>query len=1742
MHNPVGFTKHPVTIIISAVYIGLLAGLLYVHHVVPPAPTHESPMRGINITEAWRDLQELTNGFHPYNSHRNDEVRDWLLHRIDNILTVNDIVFDVEQGYGATLSADKASPVVIFNDMLSNTTTTAPSTLTAPLSVYFEGTNIMVYVRGTEESDIPWWRGGSLEPPDHKRAVLVNAHYDSVSTGFGATDDGVGVVSILQLIKYFTTPGNQPRRGLIALFNNGEEDYLNGARAFLQHPISKLADSFLNLEGAGAGGRAVLFRTTDTEVTKYYKNSPHPFGSVVSADGFKRGLVRSQTDYVIFNGDAGMRGLDVAFMEPRSRYHTSQDSAKSTSKDSLWHMLSAAVATTKAMTSDIHTDMHPDVGSTSVWFDVFGKGFGLMKLKSMFALSVTLLVACPMVLLCLILLLRRVDKQYLFSRNYVTDPLDPHAPDEATIIGLGGWKGFTRFPIAFVLATAAVVGLALSTAKANPYIVYSSPYSVWSMMLSAWACVAWFFLRGASFVRPSALQRAHTLGWMLVLFWVALVVATVAENKYGMASGYFIVIYFAATFTALATCYMELFALPKRSRHVQSLLPPPHYSDEGDAAARSQSRGRRGGPASIAASTNDTDDAATETTSLLSSRPRRRVLGGYDGADDGPTEGDTPTTQSKVFGEEQAWSEKLPRWLWLLQFLLLAPIPIVLVGQIALLLTSSLSQTLADGNSALNVYLCISGLTTFLILPTAPFLHRFNRKVPLFLILVCIGTLVYNLVAFPFSEQNRLKVYFSQEVDIESGVNRVTLVGLPDFIESIVQELPSSQGKAVDCKKSDLPSRLGLASCSWDGLAPNTVPFEQYHDLDGKRPLPIHNAAPNKKTSSTKKNHRATSTSSSLAKTTSAKTTLSRTSASTTTSSPYVTSTLPAPSHPAQPHPSSLPPPLRYSDYISLSANRTSSTSASFTLSGRNTRACKLIFDSPIHSFFVRGAANRINPVPRGGTGEIRLWSRDWEREWVVDVEWDPQRWNEVEHSTKAEARGLDGSAVCLWSEQVPSGTVPALDEARMFAPNWVIVSDALGGSMLNANGSEQGLASYLYQNICVHSQDDCMAQICWLVASNHLHYVLLCAMTPATPACVAKLNTVSEHGETPNRAPEATPQKCSKPRPSQSAAHTPTSGCRITPASDKMHPALFHSVKKMTSANRIPVPSTPSNHLASSSLIKEKRVEDQPSAALSSVPFDFRHASVDLSSEAQKIMDEVRAQATRIKEELRAQEQEQTNKDDEALGMSSAHGRKIAKPKGKAGRFSDVHMADFKKMDSIANHASAFRADPARIASTARSLKRTKSAAGLDEPESTPKRPSNGMLHTPRTAPPAPPIRSAKRVKQLDGSATAPRPATTREIISKNSNTGSPIKTNTQTSRSNRALMTPTKASLARASSLRSVAIESRIPSLARSSSLKKTGTPTRTGSELPTSSIAAVQTENSHKFRNAMATKFHNVKSILRRPQIRFSDDPAKIAAGTHLATPRREGGKNKPLPQLPEEPGTPSHRHEKHVNFSASTGARAEERLAKEPTTPTPAKGGMFSGVFSHASAVNYPTLVDAEQLPPSPTPASDFAQAKPRSTSIAEPGDFTFRSNNVISFSSPSKPKGASATIRKVPANDDYPAGSASVSQLSTLATIPHGLSNKKRKRDEGSGMSVAKKLFAMSEESENKENSMDVADEDVAQQSPSKKPRFMSQAGTRVLSPVKAVSAPTKRSPQKSKAKGVMTMSRLNALARPKERK
>lgn len=96
MANPIAFRPTQVTIWTTITYLALLIPLIIINETVPPPPSTPVPYPGLNLTEAWHDLASLTQGYHPYNSHKNDDVRTWLLLRIQDILTDNGVDWTTE--------------------------------------------------------------------------------------------------------------------------------------------------------------------------------------------------------------------------------------------------------------------------------------------------------------------------------------------------------------------------------------------------------------------------------------------------------------------------------------------------------------------------------------------------------------------------------------------------------------------------------------------------------------------------------------------------------------------------------------------------------------------------------------------------------------------------------------------------------------------------------------------------------------------------------------------------------------------------------------------------------------------------------------------------------------------------------------------------------------------------------------------------------------------------------------------------------------------------------------------------------------------------------------------------------------------------------------------------------------------------------------------------------------------------------------------------------------------------------------------------------------------------------------------------------------------------------------------------------------------------------------------------------------------------------------------------------------
>jgi len=285
--------------------------------------------------------------------------------------------------------------------------------------------------------------------------------------------------------------------------------------------------------------------------------------------------------------------------------------------------------------------------------------------------------------------------------------------------------------------------------------------------------------------------------------------------------------------------------------------------------------------------------------------------------------------------------------------------------------------------------------------------------------------------------------------------------------------------------------------------------------------------------------------------------------------------------------------------------------------------------------------------------------------------------------------------------------------------------------------------------------------------------------------------------------------------------------------------------------------------------------------------------------------------------------------------------------------------------------------------------------------------------------------------------------------------------------------------------------------------------------------------------------------MKSILRSPQRLYSDDPSKVAAGTHLATPP------KIMKKASLADGTITASAQKRVDFSSSTKARYERAQSELSSTPTkaatPSPRVAVAVEIPQPSTTAYPTLPSRDTTPM-------VSPQKRRQT--ATPADFTFRAgqHNIIFSQSPNAPPSnkRASTIRHVSAEPKLPSA--------PLTTA------KKRKFDfENRDAGGSEKAGDMSD----KENA-GVGDEEVEERpakrmkqsapspSPSPKKSAVGQAGGQAmqldakLEEKKVTRRPTLGvKPKKGsegavkekekKASSTISRARLNALAQPKKR-
>lgn len=195
--------------------------------------------------------------------------------------------------------------------------------------------NVVVTVPGTEYPD---------------EYVGVGAHYDSVEFSAGVWDNAAGVVTILELLRFFRE--NPPKRTVKLCFFGAEEIGLRGSRAFLQsHPDEQ--GKYVFMFNADVGGNTlgsnVLMTTAEASFDGYVT-------AMALRHGFPCSVVQGvmSSDSAVFN-DYGIPTL--AFMRDAPRgagyMHTRYDMLSLLSPEALTPMTEFLITIANEMVNSI---------------------------------------------------------------------------------------------------------------------------------------------------------------------------------------------------------------------------------------------------------------------------------------------------------------------------------------------------------------------------------------------------------------------------------------------------------------------------------------------------------------------------------------------------------------------------------------------------------------------------------------------------------------------------------------------------------------------------------------------------------------------------------------------------------------------------------------------------------------------------------------------------------------------------------------------------------------------------------------------------------------------------------------------------------------------------------------------------------------------------------------------------------------------------------------------------------------------------------------------------------------------------------------------------------------------------------------------------------------------------------------------------------------------------------------------
>ena len=174
------------------------------------------------------------------------------------------------------------------------------------------------------------------------KSLILLSHYDSAPfASKGASDDAVGVATVLEVVRAIKSKNNKPLHDIIILITDGEEIGLNGAKAFCEnHPWVEDAALVINLEARGSGGPSYTLMETNggnANMVKHFAkaNPTYPVANSLLYSVYK--MLPNDTDLTMFREIKDIEGFNFAFIDDFYDYHCASDNYKNVDLNTVEH-------------------------------------------------------------------------------------------------------------------------------------------------------------------------------------------------------------------------------------------------------------------------------------------------------------------------------------------------------------------------------------------------------------------------------------------------------------------------------------------------------------------------------------------------------------------------------------------------------------------------------------------------------------------------------------------------------------------------------------------------------------------------------------------------------------------------------------------------------------------------------------------------------------------------------------------------------------------------------------------------------------------------------------------------------------------------------------------------------------------------------------------------------------------------------------------------------------------------------------------------------------------------------------------------------------------------------------------------------------------------------------------------------------------------------------------------------------